>query len=208
MKRYLLLGISLLLFACSKQSEVSQEVKNETILCCPPTVALQPCHRFSKKEAKLIIPKLKEAIRQYSGIELDFEVLPPIILADSLKNSTKTRYRADKIINSMSINATGHYVIIALTHDDISMPCRGHSDWGILGLSIKSKYVCIASDCRLKNKHRDFWKVIIHEFIHTFHKYPHCPKDNSSCIMQDCKGHADFSNKTSLCSFCDSLLNI
>lgn len=206
MNKYLLLCITLFLFACNRQSEVSRE-ENE-IYRCPPSVVLQPCNSFTEKEALTLIPKLKEFIKQYSGVELDFEVLPPKKLSKTFLNAAKTRYRADKIINSMSDKATSQYVIVNLIHDDISIPYKGRDDWGILGLALQPKYVCVASDHRLRNKKRDYWKVIVHEFIHTYHRYPHCPKDNPNCIMQDCKGHADFINKSRLCSYCDSLLNI
>lgn len=134
--------------------------------------------------------------------------MPKQNLDKSFLNQSKTRYRADKIINSLANKANINYVIIALTHDDISIPYKGKNDWGVLGLSLPPTYACVVSDYRLNHKLRDFWKVVIHEFIHTYHRYPHCPKDNSSCIMRDARGHADFSNKSTLCSDCDSVLNI
>lgn len=195
------------LFSCNQ--EKGTVVKQEEMKClCPPIIALQPCNNFSESEAKGLIPKLQSFIKDYSSIELDFEVLPSIKLSKDFQNAAKTKYKARKVIESLSKNASDHYIIIALTHDDIATKLHGQEDWGILGLSLHCYYTCIASDRRLNNPKRDFWKVIVHEFIHTYHGYSHCPKDMENCIMKDAKGKADFKNKNSLCNFCKSQLNI
>ena len=112
-----------------------------------------------------------------------------------------TRYRADKIINSLAKNANGQHVIIALTHKDISVSYKGKPDWGVLGLSLIPKKACVVSTFRVRNR-KDLWKVVSHEFIHTCFEYQHCPDDNPKCLMKDAKGHADFSGKSTLCEKC------
>jgi hypothetical protein len=197
MKRIILVLITILLVNCQERKDILQE---EIQCCCPPTIYLQPCNNYTQKEAKQLIPKLQKAFIQNSFDSLDFIILPTIQLSNSLKNESKTRYRADKIIHSIEDNQ--HDMIILLTHEDISLPYKGHKDWGVLGLSISPKHVCITSDYRLKNKKRDYWKVILHEFAHSYFKASHCPDDNPTCIMKDAKGHADFSNKNKICSTC------
>ena len=131
----------------------------------------------------------------------DMEIRKNKNLGSNVLNEAKTRYRADKIINGFSdsnlISGT-----IGLINNDISIPYKGKSDWGVLGFSWKGKYVGVVSTYRIKNIKRDLWKVVVHEYIHAHFNYGHCPKDNPKCIMQDAKGHANFSNKNDLCDYC------
>ena len=90
----------------------------------------------------------------------------------------------------------------------MSVPYKGKADWGVLGLSIHGTYTCVVSDYRLKNKKRDYWKVVTHEFTHTACNYGHCPDDNPLCIMKDAKGKADFSNKVEFCKTCREKIKI
>ena len=136
---------------------------------------------------------LEQRFRKIFNEGFEFETLPNKKLSVYLMNDSKSRYRADKIINSLKKEANNHRIIIGLTHKDVSVPYKGKPDWGVLGLSIHSTYACVVSDYRLKNKKRDYWKVVTHEFIHTYYRYHHCPKDSSHCIMKDAKGKADFS---------------
>ena len=64
------------------------------------------------------------------------------------------------------------------------------------------------SDFRLKNKKRDFWKVVRHELSHSFFNLPHCPNDDPHCIVKDAKGHPDFSNKEHLCKSCTEKIQL
>ena len=169
-------------------------------------VSLQPYADFTQKEAK----QLKNDLEKHLGgiiseVRLEFEVLPNKPLSAELKNDVGTRYRADKIINSLASDADRHHIIIALTHKDISVSYKGKSDWGVLGLSLIPKKVCVISSYRVKNQ-KDLWKLATHEFIHTCFEYMHCPDDNQKCIMKDAKGHVDFSNKSTLCEQCNKLL--
>ena len=206
MKKLISILLGFLLIGCQQKTDTATA---DAALCtCPPVIALQPCNGFTQAEAKRLIPALQRFIKDYSGVDLDFDVLPPVKLPDELK-VTKTKYGARGIITKLSKekHANGYYVVVALTHDDIATNHRGQKNWGILGLAIHALYTCVASDHRLRNPKRDYWKVVAHEFIHTYHGYSHCPKDDVSCIMKDAKGKADFSNKSKLCNTCRQALN-
>lgn len=181
-----------------------QKVDSEWIACCPhATVYLQPYDNFTQKEAN----KLKAELEKHWGEILDgafeIEVLPNKQLTNDFLGETKTKYRVDKIIHALEKDADYHKIYIGLTHKDI---CRdqknGVTDWGVLGSSIATSHACVISTYRLKNKMRDLWKLVTHEFIHTYYDYPHCPKDNTHCLMKDAKGKADYSNKNDLCDYC------
>ena len=200
MKKILFTLMGLLMFSCQQKNEVGVQCT------CAPIIVLQPCNSFTEAEAQRLVPQLQEFINEYPWMEFEIDVMPPIKLADSLRNDARTRYRADKVIKSMAKNGSKYNAVILLTHDDISLPYKGHADWGVLGLSLRPIYVCMASDYRLRNKRRDLWKVAMHEFIHMYYRRSHCPNDDVHCIMKDAKGKADFSNKNKLCDTCREAL--
>ena len=183
--------------------------KTEQANCtCPPTICLQPIDNFTQQEAKQLCKVLEKKFIELFGVEFDIEVLPNKKLSADLMNDSKSRYRADKIINSLKKEAGKQRLMIGLTHKDVSVPYKGKADWGVLGLSIHGTYACVVSDYRLMNKKRDYWKVVTHEFTHTAFKYNHCPEDNPTCIMKDAKGKADFSNKVGFCNTCREKIHI
>ena len=207
--------IILLLFAiicmasCSKKRGENSEISDEEeVRClCPPVIHLQPFGKFSQHEAQLLGKELTKRIEDIFGVELECEVHPPLPLSDTLMNDGHTRYRADKIIKSMAANANRHNIYIGLTHKDISCSVHGKKDWGVQGLSLIPGNACVASTFRVKDR-RDFWKVVCHEFIHTYFTYNHCPKDDPSCLMQAAKGHPRYKGKNGLCPHCSSVLKI
>ncbi len=172
------------------------------------TIFLQPLDNFTQQEAMQLQEVLEQRFRKIFNEGFEFEILPNKKLSVDLMNDSKSRYRADKIINSLKKEASNHRIIIGLTHKDVSVPYKGKPDWGVLGLSIHGTYACVVSDFRLKNKKRDYWKVVTHEFTHTACNYSHCPNDDSTCIMKDAKGKADFSNKVDFCKTCREKINI
>lgn len=174
--------------------------------CCHhAAIYLQPYDDFSQRE----VNRLKADIDKHIGDVLDgaftVVVLPGEPLGDSLLGESKTKYRTDKLIDGLKSRADEHNIYIGVTHRDI---CReqknGVKDWGVVGSSIADYHACVVSDHRLKHKKRDLWKVALHEFIHTYYDYPHCPKDSAHCLMRDAKGRADYSNKKALCGYCKS----
>lgn len=172
------------------------------------TIFLQPLDNFTQQEAMQLQAVLEQRFRKIFNEGFEFEILPNKKLSVDLMNDSKSRYRADKIINSLKKEASNHRIIIGLTHKDVSVPYKGKPDWGVLGLSIHGTYACVVSDFRLKNKKRDYWKVVTHEFTHTACNYSHCPNDDPTCIMKDAKGKADFSNKVDFCKTCREKINI
>lgn len=190
----------LMLLGCKKT-----EVANCT---CPPAIFLQPYDNYTRKEARQLSNVLEKKFLELYGVEFEFEVLPNKKLSADLMNDNKSRYRADKIIDSLKKETSYHRIMIGLTHKDVSVPYKGKPDWGVLGLSIHGTYACVVSDYRLKNKKRDYWKVVTHEFTHTACNYSHCPNDDPTCIMKDAKGKADFSNKHGFCKTCREIIKI
>ena len=172
------------------------------------TIFLQPLDNFTQQEAMQLQEVLEQRFRKIFNEGFEFEILPNKKLSVDLMNDSKSRYRADKIIKSLKKEASNHRIIIGLTHKDVSVPYKGKPDWGVLGLSIHGTYACVVSDYRLKNKKRDYWKVVTHEFTHTACNYGHCPNDDPTCIMKDAKGKADFSNKVDFCKTCREKINI
>ena len=188
------------LSGCGDKNRSADTEIIDPVCSCPPTIALQPCNNFTEKEARALLPHIKKLVSECTTSEYEFDVAPVIKLSDSLKNDSRSRYRADKMIRS--IPEDSHRAVILLTHQDISVTYKGRADWGVLGLALRPKHVCVASDFRLKNKKRDLWKVAAHELFHSFFNLPHCPNDDPHCIMKDAKGHADFGNKEHLCKDC------
>ena len=172
------------------------------------TIFLQPLDNFTQQEAMQLQEVLEQRFRKIFNEGFEFEILPNKKLSVDLMNDSKSRYRADKIINSLKKEASNHRIIIGLTHKDVSVPYKGKPNWGVLGLSIHGSYACVVSDFRLKNKKRDYWKVVTHEFTHTACNYSHCPDDDPTCIMKDAKGKADFSNKVGFCKTCREKIKI
>ena len=208
MNKYIwLLFMCFLIVGCHKQDKRTEEETTEDYICtCPPTIYLQPYSDFSQKEAKALIPHLKRFLSDCSLSEIGIEVRPNINLEQSFLNDSQTRYRADKMLKAIPMEKFN--AVIQLTHQDISMTYKGRADWGVLGLSFQGKHICVVSDFRLKNKKRDFWKVVCHELSHSFFNLPHCPNDDPHCIVKDAKGHPDFSNKEHLCKSCTEKIQL
>ena len=205
----LLLCAIICMAGCSMNCSGDNKLYDETeVRClCPPVIHLQPFGKFSQREAQLLGKELTKRTGDIFGLELECEVHPPLSLSDTLMNEGHTRYRAEKIIHSMAANANGHNIYIGLTHKDISCSVHGKKDWGVQGLSLIPGNACVASTFRVKDR-RDFWKVVCHEFIHTYFTYNHCPKDDPSCLMQAAKGHPRYKGKNGLCPYCSSVLKI
>ena len=93
--------------SCSKNRSENSEISDEEeVRClCPPVIHLQPFGKFSQHEAQLLGKELTKRIEDIFGVELECEVHPPLPLSDTLMNDGHTRYRADKIIHSISANA-------------------------------------------------------------------------------------------------------
>ena len=208
MKKILLLLTAMQLFACSTNGGKHDPVE-KTIVETPDTncrnrqrvIYLQPYDNYSVEEAEKLKPVLQKKFDSFLYGHWELHVLPVKKLPSNSYVKDINRYRATVVLNYEKSMINGHEMIIGLTHKDICMNIHGKQNYGIIGCSYRPGQVCIVSDKRLKNK-RDYWKPILHEFIHAFYGARHCPEDNDSCIMQDGKGKGDFSHKEILCISC------
>lgn len=199
-----------LMAACGKGSKtitLSSENCDDTV-CSTPTclVLLQPYDDFTQQEAALLKKELEKRFDAMFYGAFGFEVLPTQPMLKAWYYKPRSRYRADKIIGYLETQVgkeARDSVIIGLTHHDISTSIHGHKGYGIMGLSHKSGHACVVSTYRLKRRSQ-LWKVATREFIHAFYAYPHCPKDNPHCLMQDAHGKNTFDNKNDLCDYCKS----
>lgn len=133
----MLLCCAIALIGCSGKSANGNGQWGDDVIClCPPTIYLQPYGNFTKEEASKLGKELGKHLFEMFGADFDCEALPPLPLSDSLMNKAKSRYRADKIIKSLSAKADDHSIYIGLTHKDISCSIRGKADWGVQGLSL------------------------------------------------------------------------
>ena len=198
---YRILFASLLLICCTKSPSGKTPEEN---VRPHATICLQPFDNYSQQEAEQLKEVLVQNFVESFDADFEFEVLSNRQFTTDLMNDNKTRYRADKIIMSLAKEACKQEIIIGLTHKDISCSYKGIQDWGVLGLCLHGTHACVASDFRVKNKKRDYWKVVTHEFTHTFYHYSHCPKDDPTCIMKDAKGKPDLGKQNRLCDYCKS----
>ncbi len=142
------------------------------------------------------------------------EILEPMTTPDSCFNSEKTRYRAEKMVKTISRKYAAEikkeakekdwaYYIVGVTDKDISTAIHNKPDYGIMGLSYLGKGdTSVISTYRIKRK-KDLWKLAAHEFCHGFYGCPHCKNDDPYCIMADAKGgNPHFEIKESLCLDC------
>lgn len=204
-------GLFLRVIYMDKESESEVYEANDTIVdeldyIDHVVIDIQPLGNFSEAEAERIAGELEVLAYEQLKMLAEIYVQPTQPLQSDYLNKNKSRYDACKLTDAFKHDCT--YTIVLL-HKDISIPrYRGKSDWGVLGLTLQPGKTCVVSDFRLKNKKRDMAKVILHEFIHAYFNYKHCPNNDVTCIMKDAKGKADFAKKKGLCKECRSRLHI
>ena len=184
------------------QTSEANEISEENMECsCPrATILLVPYGNFTVKEAQTLKAELGPKLNDMAYGIWKIDVGKPQALEQSWYYSPRNRYRADRIIHSLNARTKGDTVRIALTHKDVSTSVHGQKDFGIMGLSYRPGRAAVVSTFRLK-RHSDLWKVTMHEFLHSM-GWPHCPKDDPHCIMQDAHGRNTFSQKNGLCKGC------
>ena len=204
--------IATMMMACSgnnSQTEKVQPVDEGADFCCADPVCVlmvQPYDDFPQSEAKQLANKVKTEIeRMIEVMVTEVHVLPNKPLPQSVRNDANTRYRAEKILKLQAPQCKGHTLVLGVTNSDISTSSRGHDDWGIQGLAYSGQNNCVVSPCRLARRDQ-LWKLACHEFIHAYCNWPHCPKDDPKCIMQDGHGKPNFAIKQGLCDYCASIL--
>lgn len=191
------------MFGCTTNNKQNVQIIEEECSTPYADIYIQP-YGVSSSEIKQISKEFTQKLNEFYGC-WNIHILPNKELPDSLLNEYQTRYSASKILQFQSNNFkhNTHKVIVGITKSDISAPRLGHKDYGIIGLAYSGKGNCIISLKRI-NKQSNYWKAVLHEFIHAYYGYPHCPEDNSNCIMQNAKGHANFNIKEGLCDYCKS----
>jgi len=143
--------------------------------------------------------------KQASQIIPGINIKATIPLPKSAFYASRNRYRADSLIDFLERNTPDKQVTIGLTTKDISCTDPRSPDWGVFGLSYCPGKACVASSFRLKgdNKMDQFFKIAIHELGHT-QGLDHCP--DTTCIMQDAKGHNTTAQEQGFCKGCKAKL--
>ena len=198
--------------SCSKEkpkpATVEKEAKEPVRTRPHCHLLIQPYGNFSQTRAEEVAENLEKSLLQYAKelevIEID--VLPNQPLTEDLMNKAKTRYRANKILDRQSSSLHNpDEAIIGLTDSDISTSAHGYEDWGILGLSYMNSGNCVISTFRVKDR-TQLWKVVLHEFGHSFLKLRHCPNNDPTCFMVDANGKPDLAKEHRFCPTCSKLI--
>ena len=139
--------------------------------------------------------------------EQSSQIIPGIIIRKTIPlpksafYDPRKRYRADSLIDFLERNTPDGQATIGLTIKDISCTDPRSPDWGVFGLSYCPGKACVASTFRLKGDNilEQFFKIAIHELGHT-QGLDHCP--DTTCIMQDAKGHNTTAQEKGFCNAC------
>lgn len=97
-----LLLASLTLLGCGKNQSGKTPEEN---VRPHATICLQPFDNYSQQEAEQLREVLENKFVEFFDADFEFEVLTNKHLTTDLMNDNKTRYRADKIIWSLSKEA-------------------------------------------------------------------------------------------------------
>ncbi len=162
------------------------------------TLYIQPFNDCPKQKIDAL---KKELEKIYTNIVVNSSISLP----DFALNSTKARYRADKLIKFLSENTSENGVTLGVTTKDISVTKGKYADWGVMGLAYKPGKACVISSFRLKGKNQDekLYKVAIHELGHT-QGLNHCP--DKSCYMRDAEGKDHLNEEIHFCEKCKTHL--
>lgn len=204
-----------LTWSCNSNTKRIKKVENASKADAEHTgphcrLLIQPYGDFSEVRAQAVAKELEKSLATYVKdlAVTEVMVLPVKPLTQNLMNDAKTRYRAGKIlVQQASIDRHKDDVIIGLTDCDISTAAHGYEDWGILGLSETGKSNCVLSTFRVKDKSQ-FWKVVLHEFGHSYLGLHHCPNNDPQCFMVDCNGKPDLAKEKYLCDTCSKSIRL
>lgn len=203
---YCLSIITLLLSCINKQENKTIEKPKSKKITMVTKIHLLPFEDVSVQEIEGIKMILEDKFNALLPGKKSFAILNNDTLPQEAYLKNRDRYKSSIILNYERKLIKEDEIIIGITHKDICADVHKKKDYGIIGRSMLKKQVCIVSDKRLSNK-TNFWKPIIHEFIHTYYGVGHCNCDDSSCLMQDCKGKGNFNIKDSLCYSCQTKLS-
>jgi len=90
----------------------------------------------------------------------------------------------DKKLKEKDSVGTKKMIVIGLLNDNIAVPNKDGSFREVIGYSCKKYNACVISKYKFKD-YRYFANAVIHEFIHVYLKYGHCPQNHPNCVMFD-----------------------
>jgi archaemetzincin len=203
---YVLFVLSFAL-ACKSDNKLEQQIEPTPFIKKKAeklSIVIQPFNDLPPGTVELVASQLKAI---YSGTIV---VKSPIPLPTQAFQHSRSRYRADSLIDYLGRMVGKNELIIGLTSSDISTTKGNISDWGVMGLGYCPGKSCIASSFRLKgtNRQEKLFKVAIHELGHTQGlaktQTRHCP--DKTCYMRDAEGKDHINELTHFCSTCKPVL--
>lgn len=196
-KKSAVIAVLLWLFigACNVES---RDQNNPTLAKKSRGIILQPYDGIDEKITEDMYQRLTKI---FSTVEKQ----KSIPLPSSAFYKPRNRYKADTIIKIQQGEVREHFIMIGISHRDISTRKGQQEDWGVMGLAYRPGNSCIASYFRLpaKEKAYSFYKVVIHEIGHT-EGLDHC--ENKRCFMQNAEGKNKTALLTRFCSSCKNTL--
>jgi archaemetzincin len=195
MKRFLAITFLLaqLFISCDETKSKKNSVSRKPII-----IQIQLFSDMKNEEVELIAKEIKE-------IYPHLEILEPIDFPENAYYQPRNRYRADSIIKFLSSETENGFVKLGLTSKDISVTKGKNPDFGVIGLGYRPEKSCVSSTFRLNknNKNSQFYKVAIHEIVHT-QGLPHCPV--KTCFMCDADGKNHTNDLKDFCKKCKTHL--
>ncbi|PUU70567.1 Zn-dependent protease [Flavobacterium sp. WLB] len=181
-----------LFIALSCTNRKNESNKNQKV------IVIQPLGSFKTQQAKKVFEEIK-------AINPKVVLRSNISFPENFYSKPRNRYRADSIIKSLKNNIGKDSVIVGLSNSDISTTKNEIKDWGVMGLGYRPGKACVVSDFRLsvKNKNKQFYKLVLHELGHTA-GLPHCAI--KTCLMRDAEGGNPLDEEKDFCNDCKSFL--
>lgn len=164
-------------------------------------IYLQPYNDFTYNESVNVKDSLEVHFAEIMDRPFEIRILPNRTLPERFRNYSRAGFRADSIINYEKELCPDKCFIIGLLHEDITYSNKVSDDYSIYGLSSMYSNVSVISTFRPK-KDEELWKLIEHEFLHTYYHLSHCEKDDPHCIMQEGHGNPRLNEKNGLCDDC------
>jgi archaemetzincin len=189
---YILIG------ACNGNGLLENNVVNSVTNKQGRGIILQPYAGVDEKISEAMYQELRKVFKTV-------QKRTPISIPVNAFYKARNRYRADTIIKFQRSIVPNNFIMIGITHKNISTNKGPHKDYGIMGLAYQPGNSCIASYNKLppKNKEASFFKIIIHELGHA-EGLGHC--ENTICFMRDAEGKNRTALLTQFCSSCKSQL--
>jgi archaemetzincin len=160
------------------------------------SVVIVPMGKIDDKLLSVTVQKLKE-----SGVQV--RLLKKEAMPSGSYYAPRSRFRADKIIESLSKRAAKNEIYLALTSQDISTSVHQKKDFGVMGLGYKPGNASVVSSFRIKNKNF-LYRIALHEIGHN-KGIDHCPSKN--CFMMDAEKKDRTNEMLLLCDKCKKKWN-